>query len=185
MRLYIAGPMTGYPQFNIPAFDEMAALLREQGYDVVSPAELDDPEIRAISLLSPDGNIDTLTTHGQSFGDFLARDVKMLADDGIDSVVVLPGWAKSRGARLETFVANAICGLDICVVKHYKSGGVSLMRVPPLYLIRAWAGTDELFLTSPLHRDALNAFCGFPIPSPMDGWTRGCVAFDGHSGDHR
>jgi hypothetical protein len=155
MRLYIAGPMTGYLQFNIPAFDAMAALLREEGYDVVSPAELDDEDIRAISMESSDGAIQTLETHGQTWGDFLARDVKMLADDGIDGVVVLPGWAKSKGARLETYVANAICGLDIYVVKHYKSGGVSLMRVPPLYLIRAWAGHDDLYFRSPLRAGAL------------------------------
>src|SRR4030067_356291 len=107
MSLSIARPMTGYPQFNIPVFDAMAALLRDEGYDVVSPAELDDPEVRAASLASPDGALQTLETHGQTWGDFLARDVKLFADDGIDGVVVLPGWAKSPGARLETFVADA------------------------------------------------------------------------------
>lgn len=151
MRLYIAGPMTGYPQFNIPAFDAMAATLRDHKHDVVSPAELDDPEIRAISLASPDGNVDTLATHGQTFGDFLARDVKLLADDGIEGVVVLPGWEKSRGARLETFVANAICGLPIFEVRQ-RPTRVELWPVPPLYLIRAWAATEDLFLTSPLRQ---------------------------------
>ena len=32
MSIYIAGPMTGLPQFNIPAFDAMARQLRSVGY---------------------------------------------------------------------------------------------------------------------------------------------------------
>lgn len=132
MRVYVAGPMTGYPAFNIPAFDSAAADLRERGFDAVSPAELDDPETRAISLASPDGAIATLNTHGKTWGDFLARDVKVITDDGIEAIYVLPGWHKSRGARLETFVAN-LCGLAIV---DYATG----LTVPPLSLISAWAG---------------------------------------------
>ncbi len=113
MRAYLAGPMSGIPQFNIPAFVEAAEALREQGHDVISPVEMDDPAIRAASLASTDGNIDTIETHGMTWGDFLARDIKLLADDGIEGVFVLPGWQQSRGARLETFVAHAMCGLPV------------------------------------------------------------------------
>lgn len=131
--------MSGKPQFNIPAMDAAAADLRSRGYDVVSPAELDDPEIRAISLASSDGAIDTLITHGQTWGDFLSRDVKLLADDGIDALFVLPGWEHSRGARLETFVGAAICGLPVYC---YVDG----QRIGTFGLVKAWAGMmwDEL-----------------------------------------
>lgn len=139
MKLYLAGPMTGIPSFNIPMFDRVAAVLRSQGYDIVSPAELDDPEIRAISLASPDGAIATLNTHGQTWGDFLARDVKLLADDGIEGVVVLPGWERSNGARLETFVANA---LKFLPVFRYTEGHIELL--PYLTLVRAWAAKPDL-----------------------------------------
>lgn len=104
MRLYIAGPMTGIPQFNVPLFDEVAAKLRAEGHEVVSPAELDSPEMRAFALASsdgimpPDGKI-----VGESWGDMLARDVRVIHDQ-VDSIAVLPGWYKSRGARLEVFV---------------------------------------------------------------------------------
>ena len=38
-RLYVAGPMTGLPDYNYPAFDGAAALLAERGYPVENPAE--------------------------------------------------------------------------------------------------------------------------------------------------
>lgn len=46
MRAYLAGPMSNIPQFNFPAFDDAAADLRARGWDIVSPAELDRPEVR-------------------------------------------------------------------------------------------------------------------------------------------
>jgi len=148
MKVYLAGPMTGIPQFNYPLFMDTAAGLRavelspEQGYgiEVVSPAELDFPEVQLASLLSPDGNLNTIETHGLTFGDFIARDVQLIIDDGIDAVVVLPGWETSRGARLETFVANAICGLPIMT----WDGKESFYNVPKLDLWRAWLKEPRL-----------------------------------------
>lgn len=134
MRLYLAGPMTGKPQFNFPDFDRMAGLLRANGYEVVNPAELDDPKSRAAALASVDGALGSLKT-GETWGDFLSRDVKLIADGGIDGVVVLLGWEKSRGARLETFVARALCGKTV-----YTWGGGVLRIVPALTLVKAWAG---------------------------------------------
>lgn len=107
MRIYLAGKMTGIPQFNIPEFDRVAAELRSAGYDVVSPAELDDPETRAAALASVTGNPDDVQRHG-TWGDFLSRDVKILADGGIEGVFVMPGWETSRGVRLEIAVARAL-----------------------------------------------------------------------------
>jgi len=52
---YIAGPMSGIPQFNIPAFDEASKNLRAAGYKIISPAELDDPSTREMAYNSPDG----------------------------------------------------------------------------------------------------------------------------------
>lgn len=101
---YIAGPMTGYAQFNFPAFDAAAADLRAKGYTVVSPAELDNEETRAMALASPDGAPGSGSSNGETWGDFLARDLKLIADI-VDGVAVLPGWEKSSGARTETFMA--------------------------------------------------------------------------------
>jgi hypothetical protein len=40
MRIYVAGPMTGYEHDNAPAFERAATMLRAQGHDVVTPIEL-------------------------------------------------------------------------------------------------------------------------------------------------
>lgn len=104
MKLYICGPMSGLPQFNIPLFDTTAAELREENFEVVSPAELDSPEMRAFAIASPDGQMPADgKIAGESWGDVLARDVRLIHNE-IDGIVVLPGWHKSRGARLECFV---------------------------------------------------------------------------------
>lgn len=113
VRVYLAGPMTGIPQFNFPAFDEAADRLRALGIDVQSPAEMDDPATRTAALASPDGSPGSGSANGETWGDFLARDVKLIADGDIDEIRVLPGWQRSRGARLETFIANRLCGIPI------------------------------------------------------------------------
>ncbi len=107
--LYLAGPMSGIPQFNFPLFDEAAANLRSMGFTILSPAEMDSPEVRAYSLQSPDGKVQhDGKIAGETWGEILARDVRLIADD-CDGIVFLPGWHLSRGARLEAFVA-LLCG---------------------------------------------------------------------------
>lgn len=97
MRVYLAGPMSSMPQMNFPAFYTAAVRLRELGWDVVSPAELDDEQDAAIALRSE-------THPTKTWGDFLARDVKIIADGGIEGIVFLPRWWQSRGARLEATI---------------------------------------------------------------------------------
>lgn len=104
MKWYLAGPMSGIPQFNFPAFFEAGKILREAGHDIVSPAELDDQEDSGSALKSPDGDVsDRVAMGNKTWGDFLSRDVKLIAD-GVSGIVLLPGWENSRGARLEAFV---------------------------------------------------------------------------------
>jgi Domain of unknown function (DUF4406) len=104
-KVYLAGPMSGIPQFNFPAFFEAANRLREDGFEVVSPAEIDNAEDSGAALASPDGDpTNRVAMNNKTWGDFLARDVKLIADSGIEGIVFLRGWHKSRGARLEAFV---------------------------------------------------------------------------------
>lgn len=115
VKLYLAGPMSGYPQFNFPAFYAATKDLRARGYEIISPAELDevggtDKE----AMASADGDASKLT---KTWGDLLARDVKIVADQ-VDGVIFLQtDWAKSKGAKLEAFVAL------LCKHKFYQYHG--------------------------------------------------------------
>lgn len=100
-RVYLAGPMRGLPDYNFPAFHEAAEHLRDIGFDVWSPAEQD---------IARDG-FNPETGEGlRSFRDYMRRDLPAVLDS--DTVVVLPGWHQSQGARLEVRVAYA-CGIPV------------------------------------------------------------------------
>jgi hypothetical protein len=104
--LYIAGPMSGIPGFNFPLFNMVTAVARKEGFTVISPAELDaEGYSYDLSINSPDGKF---TPELPTWGDFLGRDVRIVADE-CSGIIFLPGWNNSKGARLEAYVALA-CG---------------------------------------------------------------------------
>ena len=107
MKLYVAGPMSGIPKFNYPAFLGAAEALRELGHEVLCPAEMDSPEMQELALASETGNFADLDGADETWGDLLSKDVKLVADE-VDGLVVLSGWSRSRGARLETYVALTV-----------------------------------------------------------------------------
>lgn len=102
MKLYLAGPMTGIPAFNYPAFDAAAAALRRVGHEVINPADVDrDADGRD----GPPAPEDALSHRA-----YMRRDLPLVIE--CDGVVVLPGWAASSGARCEVVVALT-CGLTV------------------------------------------------------------------------
>lgn len=104
MKLYLSGPMTGLPHLNFPAFFAEARRLRDLGYDVVNPAEINpDPDAEWV--------------------DCLKMDIKALLD--CDGIAMLPGWQTSRGARLEHHIAST---LSFRVFDSYKL--VSVIKEP-------------------------------------------------------
>lgn len=86
-RIYLSGPMTGLPEFNFPAFHAAAAKIRAHGHDVFNPAE---------SVVDASG----------TWEEFMRHDLKALCD--CDTIAILPGWATSRGAHLEVYVAHQL-----------------------------------------------------------------------------
>jgi hypothetical protein len=104
LKLYIAGPMSGFPQFNYPAFNATAEAVRAMGHEAMNPAEMDDPATQEDCLASEDGTFTPEgTIGGKTWGDLLAKDVKLIADE-VDGIVLLDRWTMSRGARLEAFI---------------------------------------------------------------------------------
>jgi len=84
-RVYISGPMTGYPNENEAAFAEAAETLRMDDYAVCNPHETSE-------LLGE-------LTHEQYLRFDFARVLEA------DFLVALPGWEKSMGALAELLMA--------------------------------------------------------------------------------
>jgi hypothetical protein len=101
MKVYIAGPMTGIPNWNYPAFDEAAQFLRGCGYRVVSPADLD----RAAGFAETQVVVDAAFLRQA-----MARDLAAICE--CDGVALLEGWQSSMGACIEVALAARL-GLRI------------------------------------------------------------------------
>lgn len=83
-RVYISGPMTGQPDYNLPAFNAEAAKLRAQGYAVINPAENGLPD-------------------DAPWTEHMRRDITDLMTCG--TIFMLPGWSRSQGAQIERDLA--------------------------------------------------------------------------------
>lgn len=103
MKLYIAGPMTGLPEFNYPAFHDAARWLSALGYDVEDPSTNVNP--------TPDDY------HGW----LRAGLTQLIRCEGI---ALLPGWEASGGARLEVNV-GATLGMQVRPLAEWLSGEVA------------------------------------------------------------
>jgi hypothetical protein len=82
--VYISGPMTGYPEYNYPAFIKAEEELRKMGYvNIINPAKIDHPNTE--------------------WGNCMRRAITELMK--ADAVISLPGWYQSRGANIEIKLA--------------------------------------------------------------------------------
>jgi hypothetical protein len=86
--LYVAGPMTGLPEFNYPAFHAAADELRSRGYTVLNPAD-NKPE-----------------SNDPTWADWMRLGLGQVLQ--ADGVALLDGWTKSKGALLEYHVADRL-----------------------------------------------------------------------------
>lgn len=89
--VYISGPMTGMPALNFPAFHAAAAEVRARGHMAINPAELDEADAPGVT---------------KEWHEYMRRDLKALAD--CTHILLLPGWEKSKGARLEHHIAREL-----------------------------------------------------------------------------
>lgn len=88
-RIYLAGPMTGLPDYNYPAFHAVAARLRALGHHVENPAENPGQE---------------------TWQAYMRQALRQMLT--CDLVALLPGWADSRGATLERYIAQQV-GIEV------------------------------------------------------------------------
>lgn len=117
MKIYLAGPMTGIPHFNYPAFAAEAARLRAAGHYVFNPAEA-DTEKHGSDISNPAGCVETAARdHGFDRRAALKEDLSWICDEA-EALVFLPGWQDSTGAFAERALALAI-GLPV-----YDAGAI-------------------------------------------------------------
>ncbi|EJR6806018.1 DUF4406 domain-containing protein [Salmonella enterica] len=85
MKIYVAGPMSGLPNFNRDRFNEAARLVVESGNVPLNPAILPD---------------------GLPERDYMAIGIAML--QCADAIHLIEGWEKSKGARAEKALADKL-----------------------------------------------------------------------------
>lgn len=91
--IYLSGPISGMPEKNHPLFMAVAQQLRSEGHEVFNPREFCwteevFPKRKAFA----------------TYCDFICTRA--------DTIVLLNGWEKSKGATMERALAEN-CGLDI------------------------------------------------------------------------
>lgn len=87
--------MTNCPAWNFPAFDAARDDLLAQGYEVVSPADLD----RAVGFDGSAPNLDGFDKLAA-----IRRDIEAIID--CDAIYMLRGWENSTGATAEFHLAK-------------------------------------------------------------------------------
>ncbi len=112
MKIYLAGPMSGYQNFNYPAFHAAAAKLRGDGHSVFNPAwrdmERDGVDWGAEVT---DGCLTSAKAKGFDRRRALCDDLTFICTEA-DAIALLPGWEKSSGATAERAAAIAL-GLEV------------------------------------------------------------------------
>ncbi len=98
-RVYIAGPMTGIPEFNFPAFFAAEERFAAAGWEVVNPARVDEEH-----------GFNAKTDAAEPHHVYMRRDLPAVA--ACDAIALLPGWQASAGVGHELYVARA-CGREL------------------------------------------------------------------------
>lgn len=97
MKIYISGPITGMPNENIEAFKDAELRLKAAGFEVVNPHE------NGLSKEAP-------------WLEHLKMDIRLMMD--CDALCMLPGWQRSRGAKVENSLAESL-GYPIKVLEAW------------------------------------------------------------------
>lgn len=114
---YLSGPMTGYPDFNYPAF--------EQAYSDLTLPLMDNSGYR-INVMSPHEefkNDSEEKTASRTHDWYMKKSLRLMLE--CDGIILLPGWTKSKGARMELDIA---LDLDYPVLFYVDNTLVSMDR---------------------------------------------------------
>lgn len=112
MKLYLAGPMRGIPNSNLPAFFAAEKKLKKKGHVVYNPARW-NIELFGKKFYNRKGYISI-----KDLRKVLAGEIVWLILHA-RGIVLLPGWKKSAGAKAELAIAKCL-GLKVIKLKGKK-----------------------------------------------------------------
>ncbi len=131
MKVYIAGPMRGYPDFNFPAFHAAAKFVRSLGYEAISPAEHDLETWPNLEQWPGYAAGDTDLCPEFDFKLAIGWDLDQVAN--ADAILMLGGWEASSGARLEHHVALATGSRVFTLLVGQASEGDDVLVMQEVY----------------------------------------------------
>jgi hypothetical protein len=102
--VYIAGPMSGIEDYNFPAFFKVQRRWEKAGHTVWNPAA--QPGEKEVIKQSPE-DVQAM------FPQLIRRDIHLILK--CTGLVILPGWAHSKGARFEVHLATV---LNLPIFRH-------------------------------------------------------------------
>lgn len=114
--VFLSGPMSGLEHFNVDEFAKAHDVLRKAGASTVY-----DPAIEYLR-----SEVGSTTSHAvwmrRCISELTSSTTQNLFGVNVrryDVLVSLPGWKRSRGARLERKVAKA-CGIEVCDLRDVE-----------------------------------------------------------------
>lgn len=128
---YLAGPMTGQPEYNFPAFEEAQKLLDAENIKVRSPHEIDHGQHEmghSYTGMVCGKLVTRFDSFGREYGDdcgegpshpihskergvlpyttYMKAGYRMLL--GCEGIILLKGWTDSKGTKNEVHVARSL-----------------------------------------------------------------------------
>jgi len=106
VKVYIAGPMTGYPAYNAAAFRAAKADWEAEGWEALTPLDTDSLVWQRHYGRDFDPETDVCDYGSPLLGEMFAENVAAITRCG--HVAMLPGWEKSNGATVEHRIATVL-----------------------------------------------------------------------------
>jgi hypothetical protein len=112
-NVFLSGPMTGLPAFNVAEFAAAHETLNELGASHVF-----DPAFERFVEISHGVSEGTHELYMRScLGELTSGSIERPGETHYELLVLLPGWESSEGSVVEREVAKA-CGIEVCSLRE-------------------------------------------------------------------
>lgn len=123
-NMYISGPMTGIERYNHDLFNRVTQEFRAVGFAVCTPSEFFDGD------------------RTKERKEYMREAIKYMLE--ADTIVLLPGWEGSKGARLEAAIATE---LELSIMEYVENDEQAAALPPVGGTITSLERPHEISLT--------------------------------------